>query len=202
MRVSTLFDCGLTTKQLFAGRGDTWQIHLRAATDMFSQGYELRAHTLNLTESLESIAQQDLAKSSGEGLVTEEVATFRFFSGILIWLDVLSCVTTGNTPRCLMLHEQIIGPKSAINLENIIGCKNWVVREIGRIATLHEWKMVGLMNGMLKAEDLEDKAEQIRGVIREGLAADCMESLGITNTQIPAIYYPSSLLRQESTYTL
>jgi hypothetical protein len=182
-------------QQLFAGRGDTWQIHLRAATTMLRQGYTTQAVTLNLTDTLESISLNELAITHGEGVVTEDVATFRFLSAILFWLDILSCVTTGKTPRLLAFHGSLIDPDSGTQLEEIIGCKNWVVREIGRIATLHEWKMTGLLHGQLTAMDLEEKAEQIRGVINTGLAGDCMENLGVPDIHIPAIYHPMLITR-------
>lgn len=163
---------------------------------MFRNSYTKQAATLNLTESLEVISLSELATTHGEGVVTEEVACFRFLSGILVWLDILSCVTTGKMPRLLAFHHAIISPESPTKLETIIGCKNWVVVQIGKIAALHEWKMMGLVHGMLKAEDLEEKAVQIRKVIEDGLTADCLESLSFSElVHIPAVFHPMLVTR-------
>lgn len=162
---------------------------------MFSAGFTQKATSFHTTETLEHLSINELEQTLGEGLVTEDIATSRFLYGILTWLDILSSVTGGKPPRLLPFHSQLIAPTSAIKLEDIIGVKNWVVVQIGMIATLHEWKMRALEIGGLQARDLEEKAERIRVVIRDGLAADCLETLGITDVHMPAIYHPLLITR-------
>lgn len=162
---------------------------------MFRDSFPKQAATLNLTDTLEVISANELEQTYGEGLVTEDVATFRFLCGILVWLDILSSVTGGKIPRLYAFQSQLISATSGIKLEDIIGVKNWVVVQIGTVSALHEWKMHGLGFGALQARDLEEKAERIREVIRDGLAADCLESLGITDAHVPAIYNPLLITR-------
>jgi hypothetical protein len=70
-------------------------------------------------------------------LVQEQTA-ISFLTGIVLYIDVISCATLGISPRLQKLHQELLGPSSGrIQLENIIGCENWVIVLIGKISRLH-----------------------------------------------------------------
>lgn len=160
---------------------------------MFLQAYSREVATHGLTENLQPLVPK--AAPYDEPLESEDIITFKFLCGILIWLDVLASITTGKTPRLLPLHDVAILPDSPLRLEKIIGCSNWAVVQIGRIAALHEYKIRGLADGTITPQDLLDKATEIRVAIDERSTSDCMAALGLTQVYVPAVYNPLLVTR-------
>lgn len=72
----------------------------------------------------------------------------KLFAGVVIWLDIIASVTTGTAPRLLSLHPFALSPGSQIQLENIMGCQDWPMIQIARIAALHEYKYQALQDGL------------------------------------------------------
>ncbi|KAK6836179.1 hypothetical protein PG987_006674 [Apiospora arundinis] len=130
--------------ELLAGEGHIWKIHLDAAIEMYHRSCVDQLAHLDLTEKSRRILLEDLAvyeELDHQGAtVTQEVATFRFMSGSIIWLDILASITLGAKPKLLAYHASVITPQSQIRLESIMGCKNWVMTQIGQIAALHARK--------------------------------------------------------------
>ncbi len=112
---------------------------------------------------------------------SEEAAIFTFLSGVTIWLDVLSCITTGKSPRLLEFHQHAVSCTSAIKLENIMGCKNWGILQIGRIASLHHDRTQAFQQGTLDTTELESRAEDIKQTLRNGLDEFSLASLEISS---------------------
>ncbi|KAF5868962.1 putative c6 transcription protein [Botrytis fragariae] len=163
--------------ELFGVQKSSWQIHLRAATDLFGQGYRAHAAELGLWANDESTAI--VLPTACELLNNEPSIIFLFLSGAVMWLDVVSCITTGKSPQLLDLHHTAFGRQ--IKLEKIMGCKNWVMTEIGRISTLHEFKRNGLQSGTFDAHSFEIQADVIRQAIQRGLNEQFLTELRITN---------------------
>ncbi|KAK6858018.1 hypothetical protein PG995_005717 [Apiospora arundinis] len=130
--------------ELLAGEGHIWKIHLDAAIEMYHRSCADQLAHLDLTEKSRRILLEDHAvyeELDHQGAtVTQEVATFRFMSGSIIWLDILASITLGAKPKLLAYHASVITPHSQIRLESIMGCKNWVMTQIGQIAALHARK--------------------------------------------------------------
>ncbi|KAJ8066604.1 hypothetical protein OCU04_005651 [Sclerotinia nivalis] len=116
----------------------------------------------------------------------ESSIIFLFLSGVVMWLDIVSCLTTGKSPQLLDLHPVAFGAKPHIKLEKIMGCKNWVMTEIGRIAMLHESKRHGLQNGTFDAHSFKTQADDIRQTIRRGQNEQFLSELRITNPNSPS----------------
>lgn len=67
----------------------------------------------------------------------EVTTALKYLHGVFIYFDVISCVTLGTSSRLSPLHEQLIGPSShEAQLEDVIGCENWVIILIGKISQL------------------------------------------------------------------
>ena len=164
-----------------AGHGDTWQIHLRACTDILCKGYWKQAWELGLVESPDALFDGQTTLVFQEGRrPPEESAIFTFLCGVTIWLDVVSCITTEKSPRLLSFHPHAVSCNSAIKLENIMGCKNWAILQIGRISALHEYRIQALQQGCLDTTDFQGRADNIRRELRDGLAQFCLDSLEIS----------------------
>ena len=173
--------------QLFAGHDEAWQIHLNAAAEVFCKGYWDEAMKLGLIESPDRIFDGSKTLVIHEGRCPpEEAAIFMFLCGVTIWLDVLSCITSGKSPRLLAFHPHAVACASAIKLENIMGCKNWAILQIGRIAALHYDRTQARQLGLSDSADLDGRAEDIRQNLQNGLAEFSLGSLEISSPANPA----------------
>ena len=133
----------------------------------------------------------------------EEETAFRFFTGVIFWLDIITCISVGKAPRLLHLHDLCLGPdKSWIQLQNIMGCENWVMVLIGRIAVLHEWKTRAKQNGSLDpltSASLVEQGNNIQKDLEAGIDDNLerlrqvdMEAERIGNESFPESPDPSS----------
>ena len=119
--------------QLFAGHGNAWQIHLRAATTTLMQGYWNQSSELGMLDPTAA----SLLPPVWEGQPNENVTSFKFLSGVIIWLDLLDCITSGKAPGLLTIHSHALSPGSHIRMETIIGSSNWVILQIVSVATMN-----------------------------------------------------------------
>ena len=111
----------------------------------------------------------------------EEVAIFAFLSGVTIWLDTVSCITSGDSPRLLLFHPHAVACNSAIKLENIMGCQNCVVLQLAKIAALHDYKTQGLKGGCLDIAKFKDRAENIRQELHSVVTELSLVSLEVSS---------------------
>lgn len=176
--------------ELFSGNCSTWHIHLRAATDLFRGPYMDRWVSLKLMGPSNATSLPDTTSDEDNFLVPEDEAASRFLWGVVIWLDIISCVTTGKSPRLLSVHDDAISASSQIQLENIMGCKNWVMLQMSNIAALQEHKTRATRDGSIDATAFEKRADVIRKELQNWLTADFLEHLRITNLDPP----PSNLV--------
>lgn len=168
--------------QLFAGHSDAWQVHLRASTDVFCKGYWDQAVELGLVDSPEMGFDGKTTLVIHEGRSPpEEVGIFLFLSGVTVWLDVVFSITTGKSPRLLSFHPHAVSFSSAIKLENIMGCKNCTILQIGRISALHEYKIQSLQQGCFNTADFEGRAQTIREELRSGLTEYSLAALELSS---------------------
>lgn len=132
--------------------------------------------SLDLTSRSGAVLNEDLPLLEYEALVSNETAYFRFISGALIWLDIVSCITAATTPHLLLCHSTVMAPDSQIRLEDIMGCKNWVMRQIGRIAELHADKLQALRQGHFNCQEFKRTIIDIDIEIQRGLDASESDS--------------------------
>ncbi|RAL67921.1 hypothetical protein DID88_008646 [Monilinia fructigena] len=174
--------------ELFGVHKSSWEIHLRAATDLFAQGYRKHAAELGLLVNNETTF--NTFPVAYESRDSEHSIIFLFLFGVVIWLDIVSCVNTGKSPHLLDLHPLAFDSKAQIKLENIMGCKNWVMTELGRISMLHSSKGDQIQGGIFDAHSFENQAEHIRQTIRRGLNEQFLTDLRITNADSTSLIKP------------
>ncbi|KFZ05610.1 hypothetical protein V501_08194 [Pseudogymnoascus sp. VKM F-4519 (FW-2642)] len=173
--------------ELFTNYGNAWQAHLRAAMNMYQR--RSRADLVPLDLSSESrTALNDLPVLEREALVSNDAAQSRFISGTLIWLDIISCITATTTPHLLLGHSTDLAPDSQTQLEDIMGCKNWVMLQIGRIAALHADKLQALRQGHFNCVEFKQTIIDINIEIQSGLDASGPDSVALCNP--PALITP------------
>ncbi|CAG8972006.1 hypothetical protein HYALB_00008291 [Hymenoscyphus albidus] len=140
--------------EIFINQSDSWQVHLRAATGFVSEAY---SDNLHLGTAQNPLAMDVYSKPPLQPChdvpTPQEVVIFRFFGGVVFWLDVVSCITTGKSPQILALSTTE-PPSSAFNeLQAIMGCKNWVMFQIGHIASIHARRTAAFMTDYSESDE-------------------------------------------------
>jgi C6 transcription factor Pro1 len=148
--------------------------------NMYQLGYKQNLVYFNLAEKSRTILCEDLPLSEDEPTVTREVVSFRFLGSTMIWLDITSSITTGMTPYLLSHHSSALAPGSQVKLENIMGCKNWVMLQIGRISALHERKTQALRQGNFNCVEFEPIVADINREIQYGISQEAWERFNIS----------------------
>ena len=149
---------------------------------LYQENYKNGLMHLGLAEESRTILYEDLPLSEYEPVVAEEVVIFRFLLSTLIWLDIISSITVGTTPYLLTCHPFVMAPDSQIKLENIMGCENWAMLQIGRIAALHERKTQALQQGCSDCTKCDEIVGDISRKIQCGLTQGTLEDLNISQS--------------------
>jgi hypothetical protein len=79
----------------------------------------------------------------------------------MIWLDIISSITTGRASYLLSQHPGIMASNVQTKLEHIMGCLDWVMLQIGRISALHEHKTQALQQEQFGCTGFEQTVEDI-----------------------------------------
>jgi len=164
----------LINPQLFAGQGDSWRIHLNAATALFSGPYKNEMARLGL----DGISTSNVNRIAS---YSEETVIFKFLTSVIAWLDIISSTTNGKLPRIIHLLPGEISSGSVINFEAVMGCKNWVMVQIGRISELHGFKTESIREGHIVCEEVGQRASVIKSELQNGLAESSLSFLSISD---------------------
>jgi len=93
---------------------------------------------LKLAKQSKTILKENLPLLEYESTVAEEVISFRFMNGTIHWLDIISSITNGKAPFLVSYHPSVFSPESQVRLESIMGCRNGVMLQVGRISALYK----------------------------------------------------------------
>jgi hypothetical protein len=124
-----------------------------------------------------------------------DLTTYAFFSGVTLWLDTISSVTSGTTPVLLPFDPPNAGSSFRIQLENIMGSKNWAVLQIGRISALYEQQSKACQGDYsgCTSDRLHSSIESIREELVHGLTEGHISSLTISSDHsTSALYEPTN----------
>ena len=149
--------------------------------NMYKRSIEYDLAPVDLTSKSKAVLNDDLPLLECEALVSNETAQFRFISGTLIWLDIISCIIAATTPHLLVCHSTVMARDSQTRLEDVMGCKNWVMLQIGRIAALHANKLQALRQGHFNCEEFKRTIIDINIEIQNGLDASGSDSFALCN---------------------
>ena len=143
---------------------------------MYERAHEQNFMHRSLADASMTIINEGLSVFGYEPEIVNEVVSFRFLNGTILWLDIISSITTGTRPRLLSYHTIALASDSQVKLEDIIGCQNRVMRQIGRIAELYERMTQVLQQGQLGRTEFEKAACTIGGEIQYDLGKEPLES--------------------------
>ncbi|CAG9975006.1 unnamed protein product [Clonostachys byssicola] len=115
-----------------------WQAHLRVLVRLFKHVYTRDLINIGLSDQSRFIlmGREELQNHSPE--VREDVMGFRTIAGSIVWLDIIFSVTSGDAASSW--PDPLFSNDSAcqVRLQDIMGCQNWVMIQIGRIAEFHK----------------------------------------------------------------
>lgn len=86
-------------------------------------------------------------------------AAMAFHLPVLLWMDLLACVATGEAPK--LPYDEWLGPNCTFQLAHIMGCHNSVMKSIGDIAVLTQWKSDCIEKGHLDLKAFQTKRQRI-----------------------------------------
>ena len=111
----------------------------------------------------------------GAQLPNIEQAAFRLSTTLLLLDDVIASTVLSEAPRLYDYHENLLGDAGdssdgLLKLENVVGCPNWVLLEMGKIAALNAWKHRCQQSGSLDVLQLAQHAAAIRDSLQTQLS--------------------------------
>ncbi|KAK9365537.1 fungal-specific transcription factor domain-containing protein [Lipomyces kononenkoae] len=115
-------------------------------------------------------------RSQQSGAWNSNQAAFRFYSALLIVDDIIASTCMKEPPRLLEYHARLLtnggsdDERPPLNLEDFIGCENWVMLQIGEIAALDAWKKSIKKAGKLDMMALGARASAIKQALLGNLA--------------------------------
>ncbi|KAF2147995.1 hypothetical protein K461DRAFT_298101 [Myriangium duriaei CBS 260.36] len=98
---------------------------------------------------------------------SSEQDAFRFSSALLIFDDVIASTVLQEVPQLYDLHTSLLASEIAVDLQATIGCQNWVILYLGKIASLNSWKRDRKRAGSLDIVELVQRAMSIKASLKE-----------------------------------
>ncbi|KAH8677363.1 fungal-specific transcription factor domain-containing protein [Xylariales sp. PMI_506] len=171
--------------ELITGNKRAWQPHFRLALNMYLQAYREVFGSLGVFDDHEARVPGIQPLPRDEPDILEGLRAFRFFSNVLLWLDITFSITTGASP-VLHSHDFFkLGSNSQIQLEHIMGCQNWVMIEIARISVLRENYNQIARDHLIECAELAQTADDISRKIQFELAQMTLGDLDISRRNAP-----------------
>jgi hypothetical protein len=154
---------------------ENWQMHLTAAIDLFAQTIEHHGQSRQNVPLMGAILEKLRGGvPSNCSIWSSEQAALRFFAALVIYQDIIACTAREQAPILIIYYDGILSQTphaqetGLLNLENFIGCQNWVLRSIAEISALDEWKKTAKRAGMFDMMDLVRRATSIQDNLSAG----------------------------------
>lgn len=145
---------------------------------MLQRVHENKFVNIGLSEESRVILLSPKSFENHGAEVREELMAFRAFGASVVWLDILFSVTTGTAPSQWIETFFSSDPDCHIQLQDIMGCQNWVMVQIGRITKLYSEKMqAAKLKPFDSCTELVQTAQEIEKDIQHGLAQGALSSM-------------------------
>ncbi|KAH8122462.1 fungal-specific transcription factor domain-containing protein [Trichoderma asperelloides] len=169
------------TFEVALGRSANWDNHLSPTIALFLD--ILQNHTEKTSASillgiLSKINQRPLyALKEGYYVWDNRQECFRFFTGLLLFIDVVASTSLERPPQLLEYHLQLLSNgddgnydkgEATIRLSNLIGCRNWAICVIAEISVLDAWKKENMRKGVDYGTELIERANRIDRMLEDG----------------------------------
>jgi len=164
-------------------RSANWNLHLTPALALFEEIWQstttegsepkllavLDAMTLHLRYGLDH----------GGYVWSPEQAGFRFFTGLLVFIDIIASTSLEQPPRLTEYHPHLLADLDngepdfgmvPVQLSSLVGCQNWVLLAVSRITLLDAWKKDMKKAARLSTIELVDRASHISRTLNDGIS--------------------------------
>ncbi|RYO75585.1 hypothetical protein DL766_001830 [Monosporascus sp. MC13-8B] len=172
-----------------------WQVHLLAGQALIPElvrSWALVPKSGRFPSSVWSMldASQFSAAHDEDSLSFEYVGALQFLTNILAMFGIFSCISIGPASSSFAEYRYLMDQDGMIQMNQIIGCKNWVFLAILEVGELDKWKREEQENHRLSLKDLGTRAMAIEGMIETGLR----ESSGSALVDLITSIYATSTL--------
>ncbi|KAI7767005.1 hypothetical protein LZL87_013343 [Fusarium oxysporum] len=150
-------------QQVLRGSATNWQPHLSAMSSI-----AVMMH--NQPPLPQSVDQ--LPTPLFEGKATAAMA---FHLPVLLWMDLLACVATRERPK--LPYDEWLGLNCTFQLAHIMGCHNSVMKSIGDLAVLSQWKSDFIERGSLDLQVFKTKRQRIEDELESVMDTTPMTSM-------------------------
>jgi len=199
--------------EISVGNFENCQKHLGAAITLFKQIFRATENAIDRSGLptfygvLSHMGPPLWAITSQQsGAWNSDQAAFRFYTALLIVDDIIASTCMDEPPRLLEYHARLLtnggnpDEKPPLNLEDFIGCENWVILQIGEISALDAWKKSMKKAGKLDMMELVARTAAIKQALLSNLArldaaanmprSNCLGLFNLYNDQFPAMPMP------------
>ncbi|KIW65835.1 hypothetical protein PV04_08056 [Phialophora macrospora] len=179
--------------ELAVGRSANWDLHLTPAIALFEEIWQSAGTTVDEEGGSESqlLAVLDAMapplrfglERGGYYIWSPEQAGLRFFTGLLVFIDIVASTALERPPRLAEHHAHLLADQDdgvrefgtvPVQLSGLVGCQNWVLLAISRITLLDGWKKMEMeMNttaGRSTMDSLGDRAAPISRTLKDGIS--------------------------------
>ncbi|PNP53747.1 hypothetical protein THARTR1_05871 [Trichoderma harzianum] len=165
------------------GRSANWDNHLSPTVALFRdilQNHGANNSVSPLVDILSKIAQRPLYALKKDHYVWDNrQECFRFFAGILLFIDTIASTSLRRPPQLLEYYPQFLTDtddgeyvkgEAAIRLSRLVGCHNWAIRVIAEISALDAWKKENGRMGGFCGTELVERARHIDQILEQGMS--------------------------------
>ena len=161
---------------------ESWQAHLNAVVGIFKQ---LLDNDSSFNGTMSRLGSPVILPVQNNRLPNAEQAAFRFSSTLVIFDDIIASTTLQKQPRLHKHHRSLLcngndGVDPPVNIELVLGIKNWVLLQISEIAILDAWRLECSRAGNLDVMKLAHHAT----IIKETLTFHLTEIENKPNNEI------------------
>lgn len=161
-------------------RSANWNLHLTPALVLFEeiwQSISTKGSESKLLAVLDAMTLHlRFGLDHGGYVWTPEQAGFRFFTGFLVFIDIIASTSLEQPARLSAYHPHLLADMDnsesdfgmvPLRLSSLIGCQNWVLLAISRITLLDVWKKDMKKAGRLSMVELVNRASHISRTLND-----------------------------------
>ena len=160
-----------------------WEAHLKLALSLLNESLRDGNGLSGVLESLEWVNEPLPPSDAKRRRLWNPVQSgLRFFTGVLITVDILASTALETAPSLQAYHRTVLADVPAetiadgLDLHTFVGCRNWALVAIGDIAALHAWKKQNHRQCLQEAE-LQSRSNRILQSLNTSI--EQVESLGL-----------------------
>jgi len=164
-------------------RSANWNLHLTPALALFKeiwQGTTTEGSEPKLLAVLDAMTPHLRYGRDHTGYVwSPEQAGFRFFTGLLVFIDIIASTSLEQPPRLTEYHPHLLADLDngepdfgmvPVRLSSLVGCQNWVLLAVSRISLLDGWKKDMKKAAGLSTIELVGRASHISRTLNDGIS--------------------------------